>query len=80
MNWYRLPGLQGYKPGTLVDLCPGFGIVQAVITVDYKLPDKCVLDGPVKLAGRPVSLYSIYSLEKPSMHSNHAKPVWGVTT
>jgi len=55
-----------------------YGIIQAVIKEDYKLPNPCMVTGPIKFHMQTVNLYSIRGLDsKPTRVPDGY--VWGWT-
>ena len=87
MSLYQLPGLPGYRPGTLVHVMGPwhtYGRVQSVLKETYEMPKHPVMvDGP---KGFPkyghVSLYLIRGIDKKEdkfIVPQDAMPVWGFT-
>lgn len=83
---YQLPGRPGYRPGTVVEVAgphDRYGKVLSVIKEGYRLPNPCMVDGPVKMY-QPCEL-TLYSIRGTGNRCERdgtkvePLPVWGVT-
>lgn len=82
---YQLLGYKGMSPGTLVEVAgphDHYGIILSVEVKDYRLPDKCFLDGPRRqhAVNNEFSLYLIRGRGYEKDPTKHYNPVWGLTT